>query len=95
MRFLPAERVEHRPMRYCFHSAAAARPSPRRNALNSILVPVIALVLWSFVMLFWLYAERIAAVKKQGIVYDPRRPVEEFHAQLPPKRGGRPTITIT
>jgi hypothetical protein len=51
--------------------------------LNAILAPVIALVLWSFVMLFWLYAERIAAVKKQGIVYDPRRPPEEFHAQLP------------
>ena len=51
--------------------------------MSPILAPVIALVLWSFVMLFWLYAERITAVKKQGIVYNPRRPAEEFHAQLP------------
>jgi hypothetical protein len=51
--------------------------------LQSILAPVIALVLWSFVMLVWLYSGRISAVKKLGIVYDPRRPPEEFHAQLP------------
>jgi hypothetical protein len=50
---------------------------------SSILTPVIALVLWSFVMWAWLYATRIPAITKAKIVYDPRRPAEEFHAQLP------------
>ena len=52
---------------------------------SPILAPEIALVLWSFVMLAWLYATRIPALRKLGIVYDPRRPNEEFHAQLPAK----------
>ena len=48
-----------------------------------LLVPVIALVLWTFVMCAWLYATRIPAMLKQKIIYDPSRPVEEFQAQLP------------
>jgi hypothetical protein len=44
---------------------------------------VIALVLWTFVMGIWLYATRIPAMKKHRVVYDPQRPSEEFHAQLP------------
>src|SRR5438874_13472014 len=31
----------------------------------------------------WLYATRIPALSKHKIVYDPQRPSEEFHAQLP------------
>src|SRR5215471_8927965 len=31
----------------------------------------------------WLYATRIPALRKHQIVYDPQRPAEEFHAQLP------------
>jgi hypothetical protein len=50
---------------------------------SPILAPVIALVLWSFVMWAWLYATRIPAMTRNRIVYDPRRPAEEFHAQLP------------
>ena len=50
---------------------------------SPILAPVIALVLWTFVMGFWLYATRIPALSKHRIVYDPQRPSEEFHAQLP------------
>ena len=50
---------------------------------SPILAPVIALVLWTFVMGVWLYASRIPALKKHRIVYDPQRPAEEFHAQLP------------
>jgi hypothetical protein len=50
---------------------------------NPILAPVIALVLWTFVMGVWLYATRIPALKKYGVVYDPQRPAEEFHAKLP------------
>lgn len=34
-------------------------------------------------MCVWLYATRIPALKKHNIVYDPRRPSEEFHAALP------------
>ena len=50
---------------------------------SPILAPVIALVLWSFVMLAWLYATRIPAMVKAKATYDPRRPAEEFHAKLP------------
>jgi hypothetical protein len=54
------------------------------NALNSpILAPLLALVLWSFVMWAWLYVTRIPAIAKNNVVYDPRRPAHEFHAQLP------------
>jgi hypothetical protein len=52
--------------------------------MNSpILAPLVALVLWSFVMWAWLYATRIPAMLRNKIVYDPQRPAEEFHAQLP------------
>ena len=44
---------------------------------------MIALVLWTFVMGVWLYATRIPALQKRRIIYDPQRPSEEFHAQLP------------
>jgi hypothetical protein len=48
-----------------------------------LLAPVVALVLWSLAMCAWLYATRIPAIMKMGIVYDPHRPAEAFHAQLP------------
>ena len=50
---------------------------------SPILAPVVALVLWSFVMWAWLYATRIPAIVKGKIVFDPHRPSAEFHAQLP------------
>ena len=50
---------------------------------SPILAPLVVLVLWSFVMQAWLYATRIPAIINGGIVYDPRRPAQEFHAQLP------------
>ena len=50
---------------------------------SPILSPLMALVLWSFVMWAWLYATRIPALKTHNIVYDPHRPSEEFHARLP------------
>jgi hypothetical protein len=37
---------------------------------NTILAPLAALVLWSFVMWAWLYATRIPAVTKGNIIYD-------------------------
>ena len=45
--------------------------------------PVVVLVLWSLVMCAWLYATRIPAIVRRKVVYDPHRPAEEFHAQLP------------
>ena len=45
--------------------------------------PVIALVLWSFVMWAWLYATRIPAVRKYNVTMDPHQPAAAFHAQLP------------
>jgi hypothetical protein len=50
---------------------------------NALLAPVIALVLWTFVMCAWLYATRIPAIKRANIELDPRRPRDDFHALLP------------
>jgi hypothetical protein len=50
---------------------------------SPILAPVVALVLWSFVMGAWLYATRIPAMIRAKIRFDPRRPDAEFHDQLP------------
>src|SRR4051812_38224060 len=50
---------------------------------STILSPLLALVLWTFVMCGWLYATRIPAIRRLDIVYDPQRMPAEFHAQLP------------
>jgi hypothetical protein len=50
---------------------------------SPILAPLIVLVFWTLIMCVWLYVTRIPALKKHAIVYDPDRPAEEFHAQLP------------
>jgi hypothetical protein len=50
---------------------------------SSLFAPLIALVLWSFVMWAWLYATRIPAVSRGKIQYDPNRPNEEFMAKIP------------
>jgi hypothetical protein len=52
---------------------------------SQILAPVVALVLWSFVMLVWLYATRIPAMRRLGLTYDPHRPSSEFLDRLPPE----------
>jgi hypothetical protein len=52
---------------------------------SPLFAPVIALVLWSFVMGFWLYATRIPAIRKYNVVFDPNRPDAEFHDRLPPR----------
>src|SRR5438445_13710751 len=50
---------------------------------SPILVPVIALVLWTFVMWAWLYATRIPAIRRLKVAFDPQRPAAEFNAVLP------------
>lgn len=50
---------------------------------HQIIAPVIALVLWSFVMWAWMYATRIPAIVRNKLVYDPQRPNAEFLNQIP------------
>jgi hypothetical protein len=50
---------------------------------SPLFAPVIALVLWTFLMCAWLYATRIPAITKAKIVFDPTQPAATFHAQLP------------
>src|SRR5258706_16080139 len=65
---------------------SAAVSAGQLTRLHSpVLAPLMALVLWSFVMWAWLYATRISAIKNKKIVYDPYRPHDAFHAQLPPQ----------
>jgi hypothetical protein len=50
---------------------------------SPILQPVVALVLWSFVMWAWLYATRLPAIARNKIVYDPQKLPEDFNVQIP------------
>jgi len=50
-----------------------------------ILGAVIALILWTCVMWVWLYATRVPAMTKGGIVYDPTKPNSDFNDKIPPK----------
>jgi hypothetical protein len=52
---------------------------------HAILAPVVALVLWSFVMWAWLYATRIPAIIKAKVVFDPANTVADLNAQIPPQ----------
>ena len=51
---------------------------------NPLLAPVVVLVLWSFVMLAWLYATRLPPVFAGKVTYDPNKPASAFHDQYPP-----------
>ena len=60
------------------------RRSMQKHVMQSpILAPLIALVLWTFVMWAWMYATRIPAIWKYKVALDPYRSKEEFNAQLP------------
>ncbi len=50
---------------------------------SPILQPVVALVLWTFVMWAWLYATRIPAVQAARAPMRPETTHEEFNAALP------------
>lgn len=54
-------------------------------SISPMFAPIVALVLWSFVMWAWLYATRIPAMVKLKLVYDPRRPASEFIEKIPPQ----------
>ncbi|CAF1432303.1 unnamed protein product [Didymodactylos carnosus] len=64
---------------YATHPSTSLQPNP-------VLCPVIILVLWSFIMMIWLYATRIPATKRLNIQYDPRKHLaSHFEAQMPPE----------
>lgn len=52
---------------------------------SALLQPVMALVLWSFVMWAWMYATRIPAIVKAKMVLDPMLPNGQQMATLPPQ----------
>lgn len=53
------------------------------NPDRALLLPVMALVLWTFVMWFWMYVTRIPAIRRSGMRLDPTAPRGEQMAQLP------------
>ena len=53
------------------------------QALTNMMAPVLALVIWTLVVLVWLYVRRIPAMRKAGI--DPAKiKGSESFASLPP-----------
>lgn len=53
------------------------------QSLSNMMTPVLALVVWTLVILVWLYARRIPAMRKAGI--DPAKiKGSESYASLPP-----------
>ena len=52
---------------------------------NSILQPVVALVLWSMVMWAWLYATRIPAITRAKVPMDPAMTSADLNQHLPPQ----------
>jgi hypothetical protein len=52
---------------------------------HAILQPVVALVLWTFVMWAWLYATRLPAMVRLKLQYDRREPNEAFTRRFPPE----------
>lgn len=51
---------------------------------SAMLAPVVALVLWTFVMWGWMYATRVPAVIRMRMRLDPNAPRGEQMNQLPP-----------
>lgn len=54
------------------------------NDSTVMLGPVVALVLWSFVMWAWMYATRLPAIRSSGMKLDPRVPRGQQMSELPP-----------
>ncbi|WP_434223280.1 MAPEG family protein [Sinimarinibacterium thermocellulolyticum] len=48
-----------------------------------MLQPVVALVLWTFVMWLWMYVTRIPAIQRMNLKLDPQVPPRELMNQLP------------
>lgn len=50
---------------------------------RTLLLPVVALVAWTFVMWAWMYITRIPAIQRAGMKLEPTAPRGEQMAQLP------------
>ncbi len=50
---------------------------------SSLLLPVFALISWTLVLWFWMYATRIPAIVSSGMAMDPDAPRGSQMAQLP------------
>ena len=50
---------------------------------HAILVPVVALVAWSLIMLIWLYATRMPAMRKAGIGPQEGAHARDLNARMP------------
>ena len=55
------------------------------NPHLALLGPVIALVLWTAVIWFWMYATRIPAIMKARMRLDPNAPRGQQMSELPPQ----------
>lgn len=51
---------------------------------TEMLGPVIALIAWSMVIWFWMYATRLPAMRRAGMKPDPDAPLGEQMSKLPP-----------
>jgi hypothetical protein len=54
------------------------------SSSKAILLPVVALVAWTFVMWGWMYVTRIPAIRNARMRLDPNAPRGEQMATLPP-----------
>lgn len=52
---------------------------------DPILQPLVALVLWTFVMWAWLYATRIPAMRKANAPMDPALTLADLNSFIPPR----------
>ncbi len=50
---------------------------------TALLAPLMALVLWTFVMCGWMYATRIPAIRRGRVPLKPDATKEEFNAHIP------------
>jgi hypothetical protein len=57
--------------------------SPAMHPSLELLRPVVALVVWTFVMWTWMYLTRIPAIQRSGMKLDPHAPRGEQMASLP------------
>jgi hypothetical protein len=59
-----------------------------------LLAPIIALVAWTFVMLAWLYATRVPAIRTARIGLDPGQTKEEFDARIPARARWKASLVL-
>ncbi len=55
------------------------------NPSLAMLQPLLALILWTFVIWLWMYATRLPAIRRAGMALDPTAPRGQQMAELPPR----------